>query len=145
MQSEVVALVVERSVEPFLSELCERVDGVADVAGGDGRLGNFEQSLMTEAGVASPQGVHRMGVGSVGNGQAVLQYVDVGGGQSDLNFARAIGAGCVEHHVAVAFFFRMRRRVVFLCGGVHAYHKEHHAAKCCSYRFHAIDCLGLRN
>lgn len=108
-----------------------------------GCFGNFLQSLMAEAGVASPQGVQRMRIGGVGNGQAVLQHIDVGRGQANLNFTRTIGAGCVEHHVTVAFFLRMRRSVPFLCGYIHANHQKHHATDYCYKRFHAIDCLGV--
>ena len=104
LQSEVVALVVERSVEALLTFLGKGVDGVADVAGGDGSLGNLEQTLVAQAGIAAPDGVDRVGIGGIGNGQAVLEHVDIGRWQTNLNLSRAVGAGCVEHHVAVALF-----------------------------------------
>lgn len=53
-----------------------------------------------------------MGIRGVGHGQSVLQHIDIGRGQTDLNLARAVGTCCVEHHVAVAFLFLIRGFVV---------------------------------
>ena len=104
LHAEVVALVVERSVEAFLAQLAEGVDGIADVSGGDGGFGYLEQSHVAQAGIGAPQGVDRVGVGGVGDGDSVFQYVDVGRGEPDLNFPGSVGAGRVEHDVTVTFF-----------------------------------------
>ena len=100
---------VERAVEAFRAELCERVDGVADVAGGDGRLGDLQQSHVAQAGIGAPHRVDRMGIGGVGHGQSVFQYVDIGRRQTDLNLSRTVGTGGVEHDIAVALLLGVAR------------------------------------
>ena len=59
---------------------------------------------MLQTAVAAPVGVDVVGVGVVDYGQAVFEYVDVAARQTDGYFARSVGAGGVEHHVAAAFF-----------------------------------------
>ena len=60
---------------------------------------------MRKAGVGTPISVDAMRVGRVGDGESVLEHVDIGRGQADLDFARAVGAGRIEHHVAILLFF----------------------------------------
>ena len=112
LHTEVVALIVKCSVESFLSELGERVDGVTDVAGRDGRFRDFQQSHVAQAGVGAPQRVDGVRVGGISDGDTVFQYVDVGRGESDLDFARAVGTGGIQHDVTVTFFFTVRRIIV---------------------------------
>ncbi len=78
LHTKVVGLVVERAVETVLPKLGEGVHGITDVAGGNGGLRYFKESLVTQTGVAAPQGVYRVGIGGVGHGQSVLKHVDVG-------------------------------------------------------------------
>ena len=92
VESEVVSLIVQRTVESVLAEVREGVDGIADIAGGDGCLGNLQQSDMRQAGIGTPRSIHAVGVGSIGNGQTILQDVDIGRRQTNLDFARTVGA-----------------------------------------------------
>ncbi len=78
LHTKVVGLIVKRTVEAVLPKLGEGVHGITDVAGGNGCLRNFEESLVAQAGIAAPQGVYRVGIGGVGHGQSVLKHVDVG-------------------------------------------------------------------
>ena len=118
-----VGLVVESAVESLLAELGPRVDGIADVARRYGCLRDFQQTDMAVAGVGTPVGVDTMGIGGKGDGQAVFQYVDIGGRQTNLDLAGTVGTGGVEHHVAVALFLAVG--LALLCA-----HIKRHAHDC---------------
>ena len=104
LHAEMIGLVIQRSVESFLSQLRERVYRITDISGGYGCFRDLEQSHMAQTHVTSPQRVHGMRVGGIGNRNAVLQHIDIGRGQTDLNLSRPVGAGCVQHDISVAFF-----------------------------------------
>ena len=117
LHAEVVALVVEGAVKSLFAQLGEGVDGITDVTGRDGRLGDFEQPHVAQTGIGAPQGIDRVGVGGVGHEHTVFEHVDIGRREADLYFARAVGTGGVEHHVTIPLFLR-GRSVVGLIGVV---------------------------
>ena len=94
---------------------------------------------MGEAGIRAPRGVDGVGIGGIGNGESVLQHIDVGGGESDLDLARAVGAGRVEHHVAVALLLGVVRPLSFILRagrGCHNGGKDQGAKFCCVEMLH---------
>ena len=104
LQSEVIALIVQRTIESFLSLLGERVHGITDITGSDGSLGNLEQTLMAQTSITTPDSIDRMRIGSVSNRQTILQNVDIGRRQAYLNLTRTIRTGCIEHHITITLF-----------------------------------------
>ena len=63
----------------------------------------------------------------------------VGGGESDLDLARAVGAGRVEHHVAVALLLGVVRPLSFILRagrGCHNGGKSQGAKFCCVEMLH---------
>ena len=62
-----IALIVQRTIESFLTLLGERVHGITDITGSDGSLGNLEQTLMAQTCITTPDGIDRMRIGCVSN------------------------------------------------------------------------------
>ena len=104
LQSEMIALIVQRTIESFLSLLGERVHGITDITGSDGSLGNLEQTLMAQTCITTPDSIDRMRIGNVSNRQTILQHVDIGRRQAYLNLTRTIRTGCIEHHITITLF-----------------------------------------
>ena len=76
LQSEMIALIVQSTIESFLTLLGERVHGITDITGSDSCLCNLEQSLMAQTCITTPDGIDRMRIGCVSNRQTILQNVD---------------------------------------------------------------------
>ena len=80
----------------FLAELGGE-KSLINLTGSDGSLGNFEQSLMAQTCITTPDGIDRMRIGCVSNRQAILQIVVVFRRRSYRNLPMATRTGCVEH------------------------------------------------
>ena len=65
LQSEMIALIVQCTIESLLSLLCERVHCITDITGSDSCLCNLEQTLMAQTCITTPDGIDRMRIGSV--------------------------------------------------------------------------------
>ena len=104
LQSEMIALIVQSTIESFLTLLGERVHGITDITGSDSCLCNLEQSLMAQTCITTPDGIDRMRIGSLSNRQTILQNVDIGRRQADLNLTRTNRTGCIEHHITITLF-----------------------------------------
>lgn len=87
----------------FLAELGGG-KSLINLTGSDGSLGNFEQSLMAQTCITTPDGIDRMRIGCVSNRQTILQNVDIGRRQAYLNLTRTIRTGCIEHHITITLF-----------------------------------------
>ena len=101
--AEVVRVVVHHAVERTFgvrAELSPRVHGVADVTRGDGCFRNLEQSAVLQTSVTAPVRVDVVRIGVIDHRQTILKHVHIAARQTDGNFARSIGAGSIEHHVA---------------------------------------------
>ena len=70
---------------------------------------------MAVAGIAAPVGINAVRVGGEGYGKPVFKHIYIGRRQSDLDFTRPICACCIEHHVAVSFFFAV---FLFVCARI---------------------------
>ena len=108
-----ITLIVQRTIESLLTFLGERVHGITDITGSDSCLCNLEQSLMAQACIATPDGIHGMWIGGVGDRQTILQHVNICRRQAYLNLTRTIGTCGIEHHVAITFLLGVS--ILVLC------------------------------
>ena len=99
-----IALIIQSTIETFLTLLGKRVHGITNVTSSDGSFCNLEQALMAQTCIATPDGIHRVRIGCISNRQAILQYIDIGRRQAYLNLTRTIRTGCIEHHITITLF-----------------------------------------
>ena len=65
LQSEVIALIIQSTIETFLTLLGKRVHGITNVTSSDGSFCNLEQALMAQTCIATPDGIDRMRIGCI--------------------------------------------------------------------------------
>ena len=108
LHTEVVRLKIELAAKLLLAQLAKSRHSISDVAGFDGTLRRSHKVGAFQRSVAAPVGREFVYRRRVNGRQSVLVYRHVFARQANLNLARFVGVGSVEHHVALFLLLRFR-------------------------------------